>query len=43
MVVGLNFLSVGWINRGLDWTDVVDTPEEYALTIHVDHPDLRLR
>lgn len=31
---------VGWINRGLDWTDLVDTTREYALTVTADHPDL---
>ncbi len=23
----------GWINRGFDWKDIVDSPEEYAVTI----------
>lgn len=34
--------ETGWINRGLDWTDLVDTPGEYALTATADHPDLKL-
>jgi hypothetical protein len=33
---------VGWINRGLDWTDPVDTPREYALTVLASYPGLKL-
>ncbi len=25
--------AVGWINRGLGWTDIVDTPTEYSVTV----------
>ena len=25
--------AVGWINRGLDWEDIVDTPTEYSVTV----------
>lgn len=31
---------VGWINRGLDWRDIVDTADEYAITISAAHPDI---
>ena len=27
---------VGWHNRGLDWNDIVDTPEQYAITLSAD-------
>ena len=26
----------GWINQGLDWRDVVDTPEKFAMTVYMD-------
>ena len=32
----------GWFNRGLDWQDLVDTPNEYALTVVADYPGLQL-
>lgn len=25
--------TIGWINRGLDWEDIVDTPDRYAVTV----------
>lgn len=25
--------AVGWINRGLDWEDIADTPAEYSVTV----------
>ena len=25
--------AAGWINRGLDWEDIVDTPAEYSVTV----------
>ena len=25
--------AVGWINRGLDWEDIADTPTEYSVTV----------
>jgi hypothetical protein len=30
----------GWINRGVDWKDVVDTRTRYAITILASHPDI---
>lgn len=24
---------VGWINRGIDWTDIIDEPDQYAVTV----------
>ena len=31
---------IGWINRGLGWTDLRDTADEYALTVTAAHPDI---
>ena len=31
---------VGWINRGLDWKVVADTPNRYEITITAKHPDI---
>ena len=31
---------VGWINRGLDWNVVADTPDRYEITITAKHPDI---
>jgi len=31
---------VGWINRGLDWEDIVDTPAEYSVTALAYHDGL---
>ena len=31
---------IGWINRGLDWRDIVDTEDEYGLTVVADYPGL---
>ncbi|MBR6057662.1 MAG: prolyl oligopeptidase family serine peptidase [Victivallales bacterium] len=31
---------VGWINRGLDWNVVSDTPNRYEITITAKHPDI---
>ena len=31
---------VGWINRGVDWKDVQDTPAQYAITVQADHPEI---
>ncbi|MDX9979074.1 MAG: prolyl oligopeptidase family serine peptidase [Lentisphaeria bacterium] len=31
---------VGWINRGLGWRDLEDTPEAFALTVTAAHPEL---
>ncbi len=33
---------IGWFNRGLDWKDLVDTPDEYALTVLADYPGIQL-
>jgi hypothetical protein len=33
---------IGWINRGLDWKDLVDTPNEYGLTVLADYPGIKL-
>ena len=33
---------VGWMNRGLGWRDLVDTPTEYALTVTAAYPGLKL-
>ena len=33
---------VGWMNRGLGWRDLVDTPSEYALTVTAAYPGLGL-
>jgi len=33
---------VGWINRGLDWKDLVDTPGEYAVTVLTAYAGLKL-
>lgn len=30
----------GWINRGMDWTDIIDERDEYALTVTADYPGL---
>lgn len=32
---------VGWVNRGLGWRELVDTPGEYALTVTADHPEIQ--
>lgn len=31
---------VGWINRGMDWKNVEDTSDRYAITILADYPGL---
>lgn len=31
----------GWINRGLDWQDVEDTPETYAITLTAAYPGIQ--
>jgi len=31
---------VGWLNRGMDWKDVVDTPRQYAMTLLASHPEI---
>lgn len=41
----------GWMNRGMDWKDIVDETEKYSITIFADYPgiifplqtDIRLR
>lgn len=32
---------VGWFHRGLDWKDVVDTEDEYRVTVLAAHADLK--
>ena len=29
---------IGWINRGMDWRDIEDTPDRYAITVMADFP-----
>jgi len=31
---------VGWINRGMDWRDVEDEPDHYAITVLADYPGI---
>ena len=31
----------GWVNRGMDWKDVVDTKNKYAISIAVNHPEIK--
>ncbi|OHB58675.1 MAG: hypothetical protein A2Y12_14180 [Planctomycetes bacterium GWF2_42_9] len=31
---------IGFINRGLDWHDIIDTPSSYEITVTADHPDV---
>ena len=31
---------VGWINRGMDWRDVRDTADEYAIIVLADYPGI---
>ncbi|OHE77172.1 MAG: hypothetical protein A2107_10825 [Verrucomicrobia bacterium GWF2_62_7] len=31
---------IGWINRGMDWKDIEDTPDRYAITVTADYPSL---
>jgi predicted esterase len=33
---------IGWFNRGLTWTDVIDTPGEYRVTVEADYPGVQL-
>jgi hypothetical protein len=32
---------VGWINRGMDWHAIVDTPQRYAVTIVAQYPGIQ--
>lgn len=32
---------IGWINRGLSWSDIKDTRWEYSITLKADHPEIR--
>lgn len=32
---------VGWINRGLDWSNIEDEPDHYAITIVADFPGIQ--
>lgn len=31
---------IGWINRGLSWTDLTDTPEAFSLTVTAAYPEI---
>jgi len=31
---------VGWLNRGMDWTDIEDTADRYAITLRADFPGI---
>ncbi|MCX7826588.1 MAG: hypothetical protein N2689_13660, partial [Verrucomicrobiae bacterium] len=31
---------IGWINRGMDWKDIEDTPDRYSITVLADYPGL---
>jgi hypothetical protein len=31
---------IGWINRGMDWKDIEDTADRYAITVTADYPGL---
>lgn len=32
---------IGWINRGLDWQDIEDEPDRYAITVRADFPGIQ--
>ena len=32
---------VGWINRGFDWKDIVDSKERYEITLSVNYPGIK--
>jgi Prolyl oligopeptidase family len=32
---------VGWINRGMDWKDIEDTPRSYSITITANYPGIK--
>jgi hypothetical protein len=31
---------IGWINRGMDWKEIEDTPDQYAITLLAEYPGL---
>jgi len=31
---------IGWINRGMGWKDIEDTPDRYAITVTADYPGI---
>ena len=31
----------GWINRGIDWQDIKDTPQKYEITLKVYYPQIK--
>lgn len=31
---------IGWINRGMDWKDIEDTPDHYSITVLADYPGI---
>jgi hypothetical protein len=32
---------VGWVNRGVDWKVIADTPDRYEITLSVGHPQIK--
>ena len=32
---------IGWINRGMDWKEIEDAPDRYAITVTADYPGLQ--
>lgn len=32
---------VGWINRGMDWKEIDDAPDHYAITLLADYPGIQ--
>jgi pimeloyl-ACP methyl ester carboxylesterase len=32
---------IGWMNRGMDWKDIEDEPDRYAITVLADYPDVQ--
>lgn len=31
---------IGWMNRGMDWKEIEDTPDRYAITVTADYPGI---
>ena len=32
---------IGWINRGIHWQNILDTPQKYEITLQVFHPQIK--
>ena len=32
---------IGWINRGIHWQNILDTPQKYEITLKVYHPQIK--